>query len=304
MCQHNHNHGSAAGTSTKRLFATMTLNLVITAAEAVGGILSGSLSLLSDAMHNFSDAVAVIISYIAIKMREKPNSAEKTFGYKRAELLAAVINASVLLFISVYLVYESIERFIEPQPIDGLVMTLVASVGLAANVAGTLLLRKGAKDNVNIRSAYIHLFSDAVSSVAVIAGGAAIYFFGIYWLDPVLTLLISAYVIKECYGILSEVTHILMESTPANISVSGIKDRIETIDGVADIHHVHVWSVDEHDIHFEAHVNTEKDIKVSESDILRQRIEQILHDSFGINHSAIQFEFHCCSDNNLIKQRL
>lgn len=304
MCQHGHHHGPVNGSSATRLFITMILNFAITIAEAIGGVLSGSLSLLSDAMHNFSDGIAVIISYIAIKMREKPNSAEKTFGYKRAEMLAAIINASVLLIISVYLVYESVSRFIEPKQIDGIVMTVVASIGLVANITGTLLLRHGAKDNMNIKSAYIHLLSDAVSSVAVIAGGLAIYFLNIYWLDPVLTLLISAYVIKECYGIVSEVVRILMESTPKDISVEAIKSNIEAIDGVADIHHVHVWNVDEHDIHFEAHINTSNDIKISESDALRHRIEHVLHDNFGINHAVIQFEFNCCSDNSLIKQHI
>ena len=172
---HHHHHQTAAGTSAARLFATMALNFIITIAEVIGGIISGSLSLISDALHNFSDGIAVIISYIAIRLRTHPKSPRFTFGLKRAEILAATINAAVLVGISFYLFYEAWQRFTDPHPIRGGLMIVVATVGLLANTIGTILLKKGAAHSINIRSAYLHLLSDAVSSVGVIIGGAAIY---------------------------------------------------------------------------------------------------------------------------------
>jgi cobalt-zinc-cadmium efflux system protein len=297
---HHHSHGEdLAEISGVRLLITMSLNFLITIVEIIGGIFSGSLSLISDALHNFSDGIAVIISYVAIKAKEKPNSQKHTFGFKRGQILSAFVNSAVLLVISVYLFYESVVRLINPVEVEGQLMTIVASVGLVANVAGTLLLKKGSKNNMNIRSAYLHLLSDAVSSVAVILGGLAIYFYNIYWLDPILTILISAYILKESFEILKNAMHVLMEGTPENISMEKIKEEVEKLDKVIDIHHVHVWAIDEHDIHIEAHVNIE-DMRVSESDALREEIEHLLHDKFNITHSTLQMECGKCKGVGLI----
>lgn len=299
---HNHNHShNTENVSTARLLLTMTLNFIITVVEIIGGIVSGSLSLISDALHNFSDGIAIIISYIAIKAKEKPYSEKHTYGFKRSEILAAFINSAVLLVISVYLFYESIIRLIEPVEVAGKLMTIVATVGLAANVIGTLLLKKGAENNINIRSAYLHLLSDAVSSFAVILGGLAIYFFNIYWLDPILTFLISAYILKESYAITKSAVHVLMQGTPENISLDEIKREVEKFEDVIDIHHVHVWALGEHDIHIEAHVNVE-DMYVSQSDILRSEIEKMLRDKFHITHATLQFECGTCKTSELIAE--
>ncbi len=297
---HNHNHShDAEHVSGTRLLITMSLNFVITVVEIAGGIVSGSLSLISDALHNFSDGIAVILSYFAIKVKEKPNSETHTYGFRRSEIIAAFVNSAVLLVISVYLAYESVLRFIEPVEVAGKLMTIVAGIGLAANVAGTLLLKKGAKSNMNLRSAYLHLFSDAVSSFAVILGGLAIYFFDVYWLDPLLTLLISAYILKESYEITKTALHVLMQGTPENISVREIKAEVEKFDGVNNIHHVHVWKLGEHDIHIEAHVNV-KDMLVSETDDLRRDIEKLLREKFGVTHCTLQFECGKCASPELV----
>ncbi len=295
---HSHNHSEK--NTGKNLIITMFLNFIITIVEIIGGILSGSLSLISDALHNFSDGIAVIISYFALKLRDKPHSLKHTFGFKRAEILAALINSAVLLIISVYLFYESISRLITPMDVQGGLMTLVASVGLAANVAGTLLLKKGASISMNLKSAYLHLLSDAVSSVAVILGGIAIYYLNVYWLDPILTILISAYILKESFHILTDSLHVLMEGTPANVSIEGIKKEVEQIEQVVDIHHIHVWMVGENDPHLEAHVNI-KNMMTEESDLLREKIEKILHDKFDISHATIQFECGKCLNDGIIK---
>ncbi len=298
MSHHRHHHDE--NISGSRLLITMLLNFTITIVEIIGGIISGSLSLISDALHNFSDGIAVIISYFAIKLKERPNSYKHTFGFKRAEILAALINSATLLAISFYLFYESIARLIHPTEVQGGLMTLVASVGLLANITGTLLLKKGASSSMNIKAAYLHLLSDAVSSVAVILGGIAIYYFNIYWLDPVLTILISSYVLKESYHILTDALHVLMEGTPEGISLEEIKKAVESFDKVINIHHVHVWSVGENDIHLEAHIDIEN-ILISESDELREKIEKELHDKFKIEHATIQFEHGKCKDNGIIK---
>ena len=291
----NHPH-----TSTRfRLLITVILNLIITVAEIIGGIISGSLALVSDALHNFSDAVSVIISYAAIRLKERNNSPKHTFGLKRGEILAAVINSSVLVAISIYLFYEAIVRFQNPVPIKGILMVIVASIGLVANVTGTLLLKRDAGSSMNIKSSYLHLLTDAFSSVAVIIGGLAITLWNIFWLDPVLTILIAIYITKESFKILSDAIHVLMEGAPLDISIKDIQTEVEGLDEVEDIHHVHLWSVGENDIHLEAHINVQ-DMMISKSNVLGEKIEKILKNRFGINHITLQFECNQCKDAGLV----
>lgn len=296
---HHHHHHADAGASTARLFITMALNFLITIVEVIGGLLSGSLSLLSDALHNFSDGISIIISYIAIQLGKKPKSAKYTFGLKRAEILAAVINAGTLIVICFYLFKESYERFVNPQPIAGVTMISVAAVGLIANVVGTLLLKKGSKDNINIRSAYLHLMSDAVSSVAVILGGVAIQFFQIYWIDPLLTVLISLYILVKSWEIVKEAMNVLMMGAPESVSIENIQAELERIDGVKNIHHVHIWRLGEKDVHFEAHVDVD-DMMVSETAELSCRIEESLTHNHGVTHITLQFECDKCDFKKLV----
>ena len=210
----------------------MVLNFVITIAEAIGGIYSGSLSLLSDALHNFSDGIAIIITYIAIRLSKRPRTLKHTFGLKRAEILAAIINASTLIIISFFLIREAIDRFSNPTPITGSLMLVVAVVGLIANVVGTMLLKRGSEGNINIRAAYIHLLSDAVSSLGVIFGAVFIMVFNITWIDPVLTILISLYILKETYEIVKESVDVIMMSTPPDIDMNELQRTVESIPGV------------------------------------------------------------------------
>lgn len=296
---HSHNHSHSAPTSGTRLFITILLNFTITIAEIIGGIISGSLSLISDALHNFSDGIAVIISYIAIRLNRRPKDAKFTFGYKRAEIIAAVFNASVLIGISLYLFIEAYNRFANPEHVEGGLMTIVASVGLIANVIGTLLLKSGSKENMNIRAAYLHLLSDAVSSVGVIIGGIFIYFYNIYWIDPLLTVFISLYIIKESYVIVKEATEILMMAAPEGISLEKIDEVLKNIDDIDSIHHVHFWKVNENDVHFEAHVKVQ-DMKVSKTEVILEKVEKLLHDEFDIGHVTLQFECTRCENGTLI----
>lgn len=292
---HNHSHSSTG----IRLIITVLLNLLITVVEVIGGIISGSLALISDALHNFSDAISVIISYIAIRLKERDSSSKHTFGLKRAEILAAVINSSVLVIISIYLFYEAILRFQNPEPIKGILMTVVASIGLAANIAGTLLLKRDAKKSMNIRSSYFHLLSDAISSVAVIIGGLAITFWNMYWLDPLLTILIAVYITRVSFKILSNAIHVLMEGAPPDISITEIQSEVEKLEKVENIHHVHIWTVGENDVHLEAHIDV-ADMMISKSNLLGEQIEALLKAKFGINHITLQFECEQCKDVGLV----
>jgi len=288
--------------SSRNLLIATILNFIITIAEVIGGLMANSLALLSDALHNLSDGIAVLIAYIANRISKRSSNERKTFGYRRIEILAAFFNALVLIIIIIYLFYESILRFYEPEPIKGLIMFVVATIGLMANLVAVLLLRKDAHANLNIKSAYLHLLGDTFSSVAVIIGGALIYFFEIYWIDPMITILIGIYIIKETWSILKETVDILMQGTPGHIKVSQIQRAIEKIDPVENIHHVHVWSLSDRQVHFECHIDLKEDLNVSDTDRIKRDIEKLLHDDFDIHHVTIQFEYNACDSKKVINK--
>ena len=296
---HKHLPNIKQNTSEKNLFITMALNFLITIAEVIGGFISGSLSLISDALHNFSDGIAIIIAYIAMRLSKKPKTLKYTFGLKRAEIIAAIINASTLIIISFFLIKEAIERFTNPPQITGSLMLIVASLGLIANVAGTLLLKNGSKNNLNIRAAYFHLLSDAVSSLAVIIGALFIIFYKINWIDPLLTILISVYILKETYKIVKESVDVMMMSSPEGVDLNELKFLVETIPGVKNIHHVHIWKLNDNDTHFEAHIDVD-DITISETSEIQKQIEDKLHERFEINHTTLQFECDKCDNKTII----
>lgn len=299
--RHNHNHShDIQSVQGINLLIVVLLNFVITVAEVIGGIYSGSLSLLSDALHNFSDGIAIIISYIAMKIAGKEKDEQKTFGYKRTTILAALLNSIVLIAISIFLFKEAYIKFINPQPINGMVVIWVALLGLIANFIGVLLLQKGSQGDMNIKSSYLHLLSDALSSLGVVISGIIIYYFNIYWVDPLLTVFIGLYVMKESFEIVQKSINILMQGVPEEIDVLALAQDLQKIAGVENVHHVHVWSLDESNINFEAHVNI-KDMLVSETGEILEEIEhKLLH--YGITHNTIQFEYNCCRSVEIIKK--
>lgn len=296
---HAHNHIPPDGHVERNLIVTMLLNFFITVVELVGGILSGSLSLLSDAIHNFSDGIAIIISYMALRLSKRPRTLRHTFGLKRAELLAAIVNASTLIVISFFLIREAVDRLGRPAVISGTLMLVVAAFGLVANVIGTLLLKKGAAGNLNLRAAYLHLLSDAISSVAVMVGAVFIMMFNITWVDSALTILISVYILKETYDIVKESINVIMMSTPSDIDMKGLQQAIEAIPGVRNIHHLHIWRLNDSDIHFEAHVEVD-DVPVSRTDGIRKQIQDYLHETHDITHTTLQFECDSCGKKELV----
>ena len=295
---HNHNHDYSELSGKKILFATL-LNGIITIVEIIGGLLSGSLALLSDSLHNLSDTIAIALSYFTNKISKKSGNERKTFGYKRAEILSAFINSASLLAISILLIIEAIKRFYNPETINGNMMLIVATVGLLANLIAVILLQKDSKGNINIKSSYLHLISDTVSSVGVILGGIAIKLWNITWIDPVITIAISIYIIKESYEILVKTINILMQSSP-QLDFEDIKDDIEKIEGVNNIHHIHAWYLNDKALYFEAHVDV-IDMKVSQTNEVYKEICEILNHEHGVNHITIQFEHNLCEDKKIIK---
>jgi cobalt-zinc-cadmium efflux system protein len=293
---HHHHHP----VSEKNLVIATLLNLVITVVEIAGGILSNSLALLSDALHNLSDTFATFIAYVAIRVGRRNPTAKKTFGYKRVEILAAMLNAVILVIICFYLFREAWERLQNPEPIKSLIVIIVAMIGLGANVLAVALLRKDSKKSINVKAAYVHLIGDSLSSVVVVLAAAAIQLFGIYWLDPLVTFLIGIYLIRESYVILKEAVNILMQSTPGNINVKKIQSKVEAFPEVRSLHHLHVWSLDENEIHLEAHVELRKDMKISETAEIQEQIEKMLTDTFHIRHITLQFEYNAQHAKNLI----
>lgn len=296
MGHHHHHQGDA----NKRMLLVSFLNVFITIAELIGGVLANSLALLSDAIHNLSDTLAILLAYIAGRVSRRRSNAKKTFGYKRIEILAAFINASVLIVISVFLIYEAGQRFFDPQPIKGLLMMVVATAGLLFNLLSVLLLRKYSGENLNIRSAYLHLLGDTLSSVAVVIGGMLIYFFNIYWVDPLVTVLISLYLIKETWDVFRQSANILMQAAPEGLDIELIIPALEKIPGIRNIHHVHIWGMSEKDFHFECHADLEEDLTVSRTNTIKKQMEKKLLEEFHIGHLTVQFEYGVPDDKDII----
>jgi cobalt-zinc-cadmium efflux system protein len=279
------------------------LSLAVSIAEVIGGIFSNSLALISDALHNLGDTSALFIAYLANLISNKNHSHKKTFGYKRVEILAALFNAIILVVIIVYLFIEAYHRLRNPEPVKGLVMFLVAVIGLIANLFSVVLLRKHTSNSINIRAAYLHLLGDTVSSVMVIVTAVLIYFFGLYWIDPIVTLLLGIYLLRETFRILKEALDILMQATPQGLDLAHLKTALEAIPDIDNIHHVHVWNLSDQDIHFECHIDLKSDIRISETEKIQTLIHEILLNKFNINHVTIQYEYNCCEDKNMIHSR-
>ncbi|WP_297690805.1 cation diffusion facilitator family transporter [uncultured Eudoraea sp.] len=296
---HSHSHKDLKG---RNLFITILLNILITLAQVIGGILSGSLALLSDALHNFSDVLSLIISYVANLLSKKKASLNKTFGYKRAEIIAAFVNSSTLIIVSIILVKEAIERFINPIEIESNLVIWLSLLGIAANGFSVLLIKKDAKANMNMQSAYLHLFTDMMASVAVLIGGLLMKFYALYWVDPVLTILIALYLVYMGYDLLKTSTRVLMLFTPNTIEVQQIVSEISKIRPVKNVHHVHIWQLNEDEIHLEAHIDFDEDINLSEFDKILETIEEEVYHKFGINHLNIQPEFGKCDSKKVIVQ--
>ena len=294
-----HNHPDLTG---RKLIVSILLNIVITVAQVIGGLLSGSLSLLSDALHNISDVLSLIISYIATVLSKKKASTNRTFGYKRAEIIAAFVNALSLIIVAIILIKESVERFLNPQEIESSLVIWLSIVAILGNGFSVLLLRKEVSSNMNMKSAYLHLLTDMMASVAVLVGGLLMLFFKWYWVDPLLTFAIALYLIFMGYDLLQDATRVLMLFTPNSIAVDQIVNSINKIEAIKNMHHVHIWQLNEDEVHLEAHIDFNEDIKLSQFDAILEEIEEELFHNYGINHVNIQPEFGKCDSKQIIVQ--
>lgn len=284
----------------RNLILATILNFFIFIGEIIGGVISNSLALISDAAHNISDAFAVAIALVAYRIGKRDPDLKRTFGFRRIEILAAFFNAVILIVIIIFLFYEAVKRLEAPQHVRGPVMLIVASAGFIANMIAVLLLRQDKRHNLNVKSAYIHLLGDSLASVAVIVGSVVIIRFKIYWIDPALTILVGIFILRQAYKIIRQAVDILMQSTPERLDLMEVKKEIEKIDTVSNIHHVHAWTLDDRQLHFECHIDLKQNYKLSELEPVRKQIEKMLHERFNISHLTIQFEFDVCHDKEMI----
>lgn len=285
---HTHNHNDLKG---RNLFISILLNIIITVSQVVGGLVSGSLALLSDALHNFSDVLSLVVSYIANRLSKKQASIHRTFGYKRAEILAAFVNAATLMIVAILLIIEAVKRFQNPQEIESSLVIWLSFLGIVANGLSVLLLKKDSEANMNMKSAYLHLLTDMMASVAVLIGGLLMKFYQIYWVDSVLTFAIALYLIWMGFDLLKTSTKVLMLFTPDTIPIKQIVAEINGFESIKNVHHVHVWQLNEEEIHLEAHIDFNEDITLSQFDVILHKIEDLVFDKYDINHVNIQPEF-------------
>ena len=287
----NHIHIHKHEVKGNNLILSILLNLLITIAQVIGGIISGSLALISDALHNFSDVLSLVFTLVAHKLSRRKASLNNTFGYKRAELIAAFINAITLIIVAFFLIYEASSRLFHPEPIKSGLVIWLALLGIVVNGGSVMLLKKDSEHNLNMKSAYLHLLTDMMASVAVLVGGLLMKFYRWFWVDSVMTLLIASYLIYVSYDLIKSATKMLMLFTPDYINIKEIVREVHKIKGVNKLHHIHIWHLNDEELHLEAHLDCSEDIKMSEFNILLEKIETVLYNEFKINHINIQPEF-------------
>jgi len=275
--------------SDGRLVAAVAINVLLTAAQIVGGLLSGSLSLVADALHNLSDAASLAIALLARRIARKPADWTHTFGHGKAELVGALINLTTLILVGVYLIYEALLRFFDPQPVMGWIVVVVAGIALVIDALTAVLTYAMARDNLNIKAAFVHNLSDAFASVGVIVAGTLIILYQWYWADLVATLVISAYILWQGGAMMRRTIGILMDQVPPDIDLRELVGAIAQVDGVTNAHDVHVWQLDEYRRAMEAHVVLDGE-GYATLDATRVAIKRMLHDRFSINHSTLEFE--------------
>jgi len=295
----SHHHVDMEDTSGSRLLLTLALNFVIPVAQVIGGVYAHSMALISDATHNFSDFVAVLIAYIAHRIGKKGASFQNTFGYKRAEILAATINVAILVAASAFITYGAIERFYHPQAVFGSVVILLAGVGILGNGISAWLLHRDSKHSLNVRGAFLHMLGDLLTSVMVLVSGVVLMFRPWYWLDPLLSVLIVLFILKNCWSILKASAGILMNATPEGLNLGEIKNFLEQIPGVCGTHYLHAWNISASSIGFSCHVEV-LDQRVSKTEKLGETIRHELFHRFGIDHPILQFETGSCGNGGVL----
>lgn len=294
---HNHHHHIDPDAGDRRVAIAIIVNLGLTVAQIIGGIFAGSLALIADALHNFSDAIALIIAFGARKIARRPANADMTFGYDRAEVVAALINYTTLIIVGLYLVYEAVLRFFEPQGVNGWLIVIIAAVALVVDLVTALLTYTMSKSSMNMRAAFLHNVADALGSVAVILAGTLIIFFDWRIIDPLVTLMIAGYILWQSYVEIGAVIRVLMLGRPPEIPAHDMIGAITDIAGVKGVHHAHLWQMNEHDPALEAHVVIE-DGQWGDADAIKDQIKAKLLFRFQLSHTTLEMECakHACVD--------
>jgi len=293
----HHNHEEASW--GKRLAVSMIMNLIIPAVQIYGGIISGSMALISDALHNLSDFVSLVINYAALLLGRRGPTHQQTFGYKRVEIFATLISVGLLYGTGFYIAIEAWHRFLNPQPIAGQLVIWIALLGFTGNFMSALMLRAGSKVNLNMKSAFLHMLSDAATSLIVAILGIIWLYKPWFWLDPVFSWLIVAMILFSGWGLIKDSILILMNATSEGINLSDIQKSLESIEGIKEIHDLHVWNPSAENIALAVHI-TVPDQMLSTVDELAEKIRRILYEKFRIDHPILQFESNSCDNAKLL----
>ncbi|MFT9597542.1 cation diffusion facilitator family transporter [Mesobacillus sp.] len=295
---HGHSHGHGNANNKKALFLSFIIITTYMIVEVIGGIITNSLALLSDAGHMLSDAAALGLSLTAIKLGERKATTGKTFGYKRFEIIAAALNGVTLILISLYIFYEAYQRFLNPPEVKSLGMLTISIIGLIVNIIAAWLLMRGDKDeNLNVRSAFLHVIGDMLGSVGAISAALLIYFFDWGIADPIASVIVSILIIISGWRVTRDSFHILMEGTPSNIDYEQVKSSLHAIPYVQDVHDLHVWSITSGVLVLSCHITIQDN---GNHDVILHAAQTLLHDEYGIDHSTIQtekLEFGCPSQH-------
>ncbi|WP_306120331.1 MULTISPECIES: cation diffusion facilitator family transporter [unclassified Roseitalea] len=298
---HHHDHGIDAGSGDRRVAAAIAVNLGLTVAQVIGGLVSGSLALIADALHNLSDAMSLVIAFIARRIARRGADEAMTFGYGRIEVVAALINYTTLIVLGLYLAYEAVIRFIDPQPVTGWLVVAIAGIALAVDLATALLTYTMSKSSVNIRAAFLHNLADALGSVAVIVAGTLIIVYDWRLIDPLVTLGIAGYILWMSFAEIGQVIRILMLGTPPDLDPRAVIAAVGAIDGVGDVHHVHLWQMGEHAASFDAHLAIEPGAW-ERADAVKAEVKAMLKARYGIEHSTLEMECaqHACTQAQVL----
>ena len=291
-----HDHGHAhidPDSGDRRVAIAIWANGLLTVAQVVGGIFSGSLALIADALHNFSDMASLVIAFAARKIARRPADERMTFGYGRVEIVAALVNYTTLILIGFYLIYEGGMRMIDPPEVMGWTVVILGGIALVVDTLTAMLTYSMQKGSVNIRALFLHNLSDALASVAVIVGGTLIILYEMRWVDPAITIGIALYILYLSFTEIGGPIRTLMLGSPPDVDGNDVVRAIQCVDGVVDVHHVHLWQMQEHAAALDCHIVVERE-RMGEADKIKENVKSVLHERFSIEHSTLEFE---ASDN-------
>ncbi len=299
---HTHNHlREAARKTTTRLTWSLLITLAFVIFEAAAGYFANSLALLTDAAHNLTDVIALGLSWFAIRITAQPANPQKTYGYHRAGILVALLNSTTLILISLGIFYEAYKRFISPPEVQSGILIGVGLIAVVINLVTALLVRHGSESDLNLRSAFVHLMGDVLSTIGAVIAGVIIYFTGANWLDPFVSVLIGLLILYNAWGILRDAVDILLESTPRDVDMKKMVGDITQLEGVLGVHDLHVWSITQNLRTMSAHILTE-DISVSAGAEIQNRINELVAHRYNIAHATLQLECVDCGPDCLYSQ--